>query len=98
MSSTAGPAASQARNPWEMSLGEFLEAAAAKDPNKTFVEISGQELSYRQFHGLAMQTAGLFQALGVEKGDRVCLFMPNCPGVSLLLVRSVDVGGHRCTY
>ena len=79
MSSTVGPGASQARNPWEMSLGEFLDAAAAKDPNKTFVEISGQELSYLQFHGLAMQTAGLFQALGVEKGDRVCLFMPNCP-------------------
>ena len=79
MSSTAGLDASRERNPWEMSLGEFLDAVAAKDPNKTFVEISGQELSYLKFQRLAMQTAGLFQTLGVEKGDRVCLFMPNCP-------------------
>ena len=79
MSSTAGPGASQARNPWEMSLAEFFDAVVAKDPNKTFVEISGQELSYQQFQRMAMRTAGLFEALGVKKGDRVCLFMPNCP-------------------
>ena len=79
MSSTAGPRATQAQNPWEMSLGEFLDSAAAKTPNKTFVEISGQELSYRQFQRLVAKTAGLFQALGVGRGDRVCLFMPNCP-------------------
>ena len=64
---------------WEMSLGEFLDEAAERDPGKVFVEISGQTITYRDFHQRALQTARLFQNLGVGHGDRVCLFMPNCP-------------------
>ncbi len=61
-----------------MSLADFLEEAAARSPDKVFVEISGRKLTYRQFQASVLQTAGLFQALGVAKGDRVGLFMPNC--------------------
>ena len=64
---------------WEMSLGEFLDEAAERNPGKVFVEISGQKITYRDFHQRALQTANLFQSLGVGHGDRVCLFMPNCP-------------------
>jgi acyl-CoA synthetase (AMP-forming)/AMP-acid ligase II len=62
-----------------MSLGEFLDEAAARNPSKVFVEISGQNITYRDFHQRALQTAKLFQSLGVGHGDRVCLFLPNCP-------------------
>ena len=79
MGNTAKLRDSVERNPWEMSLGEFLDAAVARSPDKVFVEISGQALTYRQIQRLAMQTAGLFQEMGVGKGDRVCLFLPNCP-------------------
>ena len=34
--------------PWESSLGDFFELAAQKSPDKVFVEISGQEFTYRQ--------------------------------------------------
>ena len=83
---------------WEMSLGEFLDAAAARDPDKVFVEISGQKITYRQFVQDTLRTAGMFQALGVSKGDRVCLLLPNCPdvlycwfGLSLLGAISVPI-------
>ena len=61
-----------------MCLTEFLEEAVPRSPDKVLVEISGRELTYRQFHKSVMQTAGLFHAMGVGKGDRICLFMPNC--------------------
>ena len=64
---------------WEMSLGEFIEAAAGRNPEKTFVEISGQVISYQDFLDRALQAAGMFQSLGVGQGDRVCLFLTNCP-------------------
>jgi crotonobetaine/carnitine-CoA ligase len=65
--------------PWERSLGEFLDEAVRRDPDKVFVEISGQSFTYGQVQQTARQTAAMFQSLGVGKGDRVCLFMPNCP-------------------
>ena len=92
-----GPADAR-RLMWEMSLGEFLERAAARNPDKVFVEIAGTVLTYREFHHRAQQTAGLFQELGIGRGDRVCLFLPNCPeflycwfGLALLGAISVPV-------
>ena len=64
---------------WEMSLGEFLDEAVARNPGKVFVEISGQKITYEEIHHRALQTAELFRGLGVGHGDRVCLFLPNCP-------------------
>ena len=61
-----------------MSLGEFLDAVAGRNPDGIFLEMSGQKLSYRQFHGDVLRAAGMFQAMGIRHGDRVCLFMPNC--------------------
>ena len=92
-----GPADAR-RRMWEMSLGEFLERAAARSPDKVFVEIAGTVLTYREFHHRARQTARLFQELGIGRGDRVCLFLPNCPeflycwfGLALLGAISVPV-------
>ena len=83
---------------WEMSLGEFLERAAARNPDKTFVEIAGTALTYREFHRRARQTAGMFQEWGIGRGDRVCLLLPNGPeflycwfGLALLGAISVPV-------
>ena len=67
------------RRPWEQSLGQFLDAAVQRDPDKVFAEVSGQRITYRQFQLRAGQAAGMFQALGVGHGDRVALFLPNCP-------------------
>ena len=67
------------RKPWQWSLGEFLELAAGLNPDKVFVEIAGQQISYRQFQERVWQTAARFQSLSVGSGDRVCLFLPNCP-------------------
>ncbi|MCZ6892245.1 MAG: ATP-dependent acyl-CoA ligase [Chloroflexi bacterium] len=80
MSTIIGPDQSH-RLMWEMSLGELLDAAAAQNPNKPFVEISGRQITYHQFVQAAMRTAGMFQELGIGKGDRVCLLLPNCPEV-----------------
>ena len=92
-----GPADAR-RLMWEMSLGEFLERAADRSPDKVFVEIAGTALTYREFHRRVQQTAGLFQELGIGRGDRVCLFLPNCPeflycwfGLALLGAISVPV-------
>ena len=79
MSENSAAPAAQGRLPWESSLGDFFELAVHKSPDKIFVEISAQKFTYRQVHQGALQTAEMFQGMGVRQGDRVCLFMPNCP-------------------
>ena len=64
---------------WEMSLGEFLDEAVARNPSKVVVEIRGQRITYQDIQRRALQTAELFRGLGVGHGDRVTLFLPNCP-------------------
>ena len=61
-----------------MSLGRFLEQAVARDPGKTFIEIGGQDRTYQEFYDGVLKAAAMFRGLGIEKGDRVCLFLPNC--------------------
>ena len=64
--------------PWESTIGRVLEGVAAANPGKTFVEIGGASHSYGDFRDGVLRTAAMFRELGVGKGDRVCLFMPNC--------------------
>ena len=77
MSSIAGPNG-PGRPMWEMSLGEFLDAAVRQNPDKVFVEMAGEKVTYRQLQLSVGRTASMFQDLGVAPGDRVGLFMPNC--------------------
>jgi crotonobetaine/carnitine-CoA ligase len=79
MSSSASLPGHESRKPWETSLGEFLDLAVARSPDKVFLEISGQEFTYDRFQRRVLQTAAAFRAMGVGKGDRVCLLLPNCP-------------------
>ena len=64
--------------PWESTIGRVLEGVAAADPGKTFVEIGGAAYSYGDFRDGVLRTAAMFRELGVGRGDRVCLLMPNC--------------------
>ena len=63
---------------WEMSLGELLDKAVDRDPDKVFVEMLGEAVTYVQFQRAVRRTASMFKGLGVSAGDRVCLFLPNC--------------------
>ncbi len=79
-------------------MGQFLEEVVARDPNKTFIEIGGLSRTYEEFFNGVKKAAAMFSELGIQKGDRVCLFLPNCIeyvyswfGLSLIGAISVPV-------
>ena len=79
-------------------MGEFMVEAVARDSRKIFMEIAGQSISYGEFYSQAKRAARLFLDLGISRGDRVCLFLPNCPefhfcwfGLSIIGAISVPV-------
>jgi crotonobetaine/carnitine-CoA ligase len=67
-----------AKKAWEKSLGQFLQEVVVRDPGKTFIEIGGLSRTYQEFFSGVQKAAAMFAGMGIQKGDRVCLFMPNC--------------------
>jgi fatty-acyl-CoA synthase len=61
------------------SLWFNLEVAAQRYPDKAAYLFFGRPLSFAQLHDQATALAGWLQGVGVGAGDRVALFMQNCP-------------------
>lgn len=56
-----------------------LETSAARVPDQVAIRYHGHTLTYAQLNGAVRALAGWLQAHGVQKGDRVLLFMQNAP-------------------
>jgi len=66
-------------NSWNQSLGLFVDSVVSKDPDKIFIEIAGQSITYHEFQERSIRAASMFRSLGIVHGDRICLYLPNCP-------------------
>lgn len=56
---------------------DFLEQSAERSPEKTALVCDNQRLSYREVDQLANRVAHALINLGVKRGDRVAVFLPN---------------------
>ncbi|WP_018133308.1 long-chain-fatty-acid--CoA ligase [Effusibacillus pohliae] len=62
-----------------MSLPQMLDRSAERHRNKTAITFYQMEISYGQLQGLTRQVAAALRRIGVGKGDKVGLMLPNCP-------------------
>ena len=60
-------------------LDSLLSTAAAKYPGNVAVVFFDRALTYAQLDAAVDDLAAGLQAMGLQPGDRVSLFMPNCP-------------------
>mgnify|MGYP002714265691 CR=1 FL=1 len=58
---------------------ELLERSLSITPDRAATVFFGQEMSYRELADKAMRAAEGLRQLGVGKGDRVAIVLPNCP-------------------
>ena len=63
----------------QTSLWFNLEVAAARYPDKPALRFLGRALSYAELKAQAEAVAGWLQAQGVAAGDRVAIYLQNCP-------------------
>ena len=63
----------------ETSLWFNLEVSATRYAQRAVTHFFGQPMTYAQLHQQALALAGWLQAKGVGKGDRVIVFLQNCP-------------------
>ena len=84
----------------DVPMQHFLEQDAAANPDDTATifggvasgELMDAELSYKELDDLANQLANALAGLGVKKGDRVALYLPNCPQYVIAYYATLKLG------
>jgi carnitine-CoA ligase len=60
------------------SVREVIEQSAQKFGKKKFLYCDENEISFEEINLISSKVASLFHELGVTKGDKVALYLPNC--------------------
>lgn len=83
-------------------VDQFLRQSAQQYPERTALIFGGmapwlgeqhRRLSYRELDALADRFAAGLQQQGLQKGDRVVLYMPNCPQYVIAYYGTLRAGG-----
>jgi long-chain acyl-CoA synthetase len=61
----------------QITLPEYLENSARRYPERTALICEGFKISYRRLNEMANRFAGCLSALGIARGDRVAILLPN---------------------
>jgi long-chain acyl-CoA synthetase len=82
----------------QMTLHQLLDETAQRFPDHTAIIFPGAlgdtyRLSYRELNHQANRLANALVDLGVKKGDRVALLMPNCPQFVVSYYAILKAGG-----
>ncbi len=70
----------------------LLDQAVTNHPTQTALIYYGTKLNYAQFSSLANRFAAGLQRLGVEKGDRVAISLPNIPQFPIAFYGALRAG------
>ncbi|HMQ35452.1 MAG TPA: long-chain fatty acid--CoA ligase [Chloroflexaceae bacterium] len=62
-----------------LNLAVMLEQSTRRDPGKVAVIFDDHRLRYAELNGAANKVAGALAAMGVGRGDKVALMLPNTP-------------------
>ncbi|OGO14370.1 MAG: hypothetical protein A2Y53_04645 [Chloroflexi bacterium RBG_16_47_49] len=71
----------------------LLEESARKYPDSPCTIFKGAKITYREMNELTDQLAAGIAELGIKKGDRVGIFMPNTPQFVLTFFAILKAGG-----
>jgi len=63
----------------ETPMFEPIETSARRYPEKAAIIYYGREISYKELWESILSFAGYLKKIGIKKGDRVAIFLPNSP-------------------
>jgi long-chain acyl-CoA synthetase len=76
----------------DLTLGEVLEETARKFPDHTALLFFGAKITYAELDRLVNRFARALAGLGVKKGDRVALMLPNIPQMVIAYYGTLRLG------
>jgi len=79
-------------------LYELLDSAVAKYGSKTATNFLGKTLTYKEIGQATARAAAGLQKLGIKKGSKVGLLLPNCPTFIIYYFAILKAGGTVVNY
>ncbi|WP_043934174.1 AMP-binding protein [Bacillus sp. EB01] len=74
-------------------LHEYLLKAADEFPDKTAIHFMGKNLTFSEVRESAQKLASYLQSIGIGKGDRVAVMLPNTPAAVISFFGILMAGG-----
>ncbi|MEC2076842.1 AMP-binding protein [Metabacillus fastidiosus] len=74
-------------------LHSYLADAASQFSFHTAIHFLGKELTYSKLHEYSLKVANYLQSLGLKKGERVAIMLPNCPQAVVAYFGVLFAGG-----
>ena len=75
-----------------MNIAQNIETAAKLFPDKTAILFEGKEITYSELNATANRLANAMTAGGIQKGDRVALYLPNIPEFAVCYYAILKMG------
>jgi long-chain acyl-CoA synthetase len=75
-----------------IAIPELLQIPANALPDKAAIYYEGEKISFYDFRNLVMRMSNSLAALGVKKGDRVGIHLPNCPPYLIAYYAALSLG------
>lgn len=60
-------------------LQDFLKDAASLNPTNSVIHFLGKDISYNDVYVQSLKLGNYLKDIGLKKGDRVAIMLPNCP-------------------
>ena len=77
----------------ELPVHAFLDETVGRVPNRIAIIFGGMELTYRELKELSDRFAAALADMGIQKGDRVAIHLPNCPQFAIAYYGILRIGG-----
>jgi long-chain acyl-CoA synthetase len=76
----------------EQPVYAFLDQTAARVPNRLAIIFGGMELTYAELKDLSDRFANALISLGLKKGEKVAIHLPNCPQFAIAYYGAIKAG------
>lgn len=74
-------------------LPQLLENAAKEYSKHKAIHFMGKEITFQTLYKKTLKLASYLQSLGIEKGDRVAVMLPNIPQTVISFYAILQIGG-----
>lgn len=73
-------------------LFSLTEEQAERHPDRIALVFEGEAFSFRDLHEKIIACAASLCDMGVKKGDKVAIFLPNCPQFAMIYFAALRIG------
>src|SRR5205807_9217143 len=75
-----------------VNVARNVSRARAFFPDRTAILFEGRGITYRELDEASNRAANLLRAVGIARGDRVALYLPNVPEFAIVYLGALKAG------